>query len=50
MEDMAKKVLPFISPILPFVLRNKWFTKKIIGKIEEPIHFIRCSNLINSIF
>lgn len=43
MEDLAKdlfSVLKFLSPLLPFLLKNKWETKEKIQSVDCPILFI----------
>ena len=39
-EDLVDKLFPFLSYLKNFMLRNKWLSRDLIGKIEDPILFI----------
>lgn len=44
-NDIASQFMPILTSFTPFILRNTWKSKDIIGKIEAPILFIRCNEI-----
>ena len=49
-NDIASQFMPILTSFTPFILRNTWKSKDLIGKIEAPILFIRCKNLLIHLF
>lgn len=39
-EDLVDRFFPFLKYIKNILLRNKWLSKDLINKIEDPIYFI----------